>query len=295
MGSSLCKTCNPVFRGSSEAEDELFKFIQSYCPEVIRHFKLPSGLELDLFLPKINLAIEYNGLYWHSEKRGYPPLKHKQKTEEASSIGIKLIQIFEDEYIHKTELVKSRLLSALGINQRRIHARKTTLREVSTQEASQFLNENHMQGTTGATVKLGLLIGSDLISVMTFGKPRFTKGADWELIRFASARGVQVVGGASKLLSAFKSTHTGTLISYADRRWSDGKLYKALGFTHVGTSAPSYWYFKGDLRENRMSYQKAKLSEFPNYDKSKTEVEIMFDAGWNRIWDCGNLVYELRL
>lgn len=294
FGAGLCKTCNPVFRGISKAETDLFEFVNSLDGTAIRNSKLPSGLELDLFLPNKKLALEYDGLYWHSDKAGYSPTKHLDKTIECEKLGIRLIHIFEDEWIKKQEIVKSRLRSTLGASQR-LFARKLNLdSNVTSKEARAFLNRTHIQGDCSASKRIGLRDQSGvLMALMTFGKSRFDKSVDWELIRYSSELNVNVVGGASRLLKAFCNTYAGSIISYADRRWSQGNLYHALGFEFVRTTPPAYHYFKGDLRENRQTFQKHKLAKvFPEFfEANKTEYEIMSDAGWNRIWDCGNLTF----
>lgn len=294
FGDGLCKHCNPVFRGTSAAEDELANFVGTH-QDIIRHQKLGKH-ELDIFIPEKKIAIEYNGLYWHSEKAGYPNNRHLDKTNACADNGIRLIHVFEDEFIHKREIVQSRINAVLG-NTSKLHARKLTIdMNVPASEARVFLNSTHIQGFVGAKVRIGLRCGSELVSIMTFGKPRFNKSYDWELLRFSSKLGITVVGGASKLLHAFRRQFSGGIISYADRRWSNGNVYEKLGFSFMGKSAPSYYYFKGDLRYNRQTFQKSKLKAALGeaYEADKTEAEMMFSSGWNRIWDCGNLIYTLK-
>ena len=129
---------------------------------------------------------------------------------------------------------------------------------------------------------------------MTFGKCRFDKKHEWEMLRFCSKLGYHVVGGAGKLLKHFEKTYQPkSLVSYADRRWSQGKLYKALGFKLNHASGPNYWYFKNLKLESRIKYQKYKLKDILEvFDESKTEVENMIANGYHMIYDCGNLVFE---
>ena len=131
---------------------------------------------------------------------------------------------------------------------------------------------------------------------MTFGKPRFNKNHDWELIRFASKLGIHVVGGASKLLAHFRKSHSGSVVSYADRRYSDGNLYEKLGFKKAGVSKPNYWYVKKNSRLSRYACQKHKLQAVlgDGFDPNLSEEENMYMNGWTRYHDCGNLVYVLE-
>lgn len=290
--SGLCKTCNPIFRGVSKAETEVFDVVSNIAQtDVIRHFKIGS-LEYDLLVPDRKLLIEYDGLYWHSEKAGYERDKHLLKTQLAEEHGYRLIHLFEDEWVRKRSIVESRLRALCGMS-RRVFARKTEIVELSSSEARSFFEANHIQGYSTSSVRLGLKLNGELLAAMTFARPRYNRAYDWELIRFANVAGTSVVGGAGKLLAEFRRLDFGSIVSYADRRWSDGGLYRALGFNQVGISPPSYWYFKGDLRHNRQTFQKAKLKDLPSYSADKTEVEIMFQEGWNRIWDCGNLIFAL--
>ena len=129
---------------------------------------------------------------------------------------------------------------------------------------------------------------------MTFGKCRFNKKYEWELLRFCNKLGYHIPGGASKLLTYFERTYKPkSLISYADRRWSQGKLYRALGFNLDHVSEPNYWYFNNIFSlESRIKYQKHKLKDIlEKFDPNLTEVENMIMNGYHRIFDCGNLVF----
>lgn len=154
---------------------------------------------------------------------------------------------------------------------------------------------NHLQGACPATVCVGLYHMGDLVMVATFGKPRFNKDYQWELLRLCSVLNTTVVGGASKLLKHFMRDHTGSILSYANRRWSDGKVYEQLGFTLVRETEPSYVWFDGVRVWSRYQCQKSKLHKLlgDKYDPAKSERENMIACGYTRVWDCGNLVYGL--
>lgn len=294
FGDGLCKKCNPVFRGTSSAEQDLMDEVKRFCPDAVAHQRV-NGFEVDIFVPSKNLALEYDGLYWHSEKAGYSKDKHIIKTKACEVVGLQLIHVFEDEFIQHRDITLSRIRALVG-QSTRLHARKLTIDlEVSVSEARAFLERTHLQGYVGSVKRIGLRAGEELVSIMTFGRPRYNKKYSWELLRFSSKLDHTVVGGASRMLAAFRRLHDGSILSYADRRWSIGGVYKELGFAFVGTTEPSYHYFKGDLRKNRQTFQKAKLQKIlPEFfDSAKTEVEIMLEAGWNRIWDCGNLIFEI--
>lgn len=252
------------------------------------------GKEIDILIDG-RVGIEVNGRYWHTEDKGKHKTYHVDKLELAKEKGVLLLQFNDDEVERKRELVTSMINSKLGKYDRRVYARKCKLVVLTGNETSQFLQDNHLQGDCVSSVKLGLCREDELVAVMTFGKPRFTKQFDWELLRFASKRGVQVVGGAGKLLAEFRRLHSGTIVSYANKRWSDGAMYSALGFTLIKDSEPSYIWFNGDTAFSRYACQKHKLPKLlgDRFDPNLTERENMERAGFSRMWDCGNLIYSL--
>ena len=295
----LCRHCEV---NHSRAETDLMEYIRSiYDGEIV--FKTGSRkiippYEIDVYLPERKLAIEYDGIFWHCESNGKPRSYHLKKTEMCESMGIQLIHVFENEWIEKGDIVRSRLRDLLGIYDRTIYARKCGIGEVDPGTARVFLEENHIQGGCNSSVRLGLFLDGELISLMTFSKPRFRKnGPEWELVRFCNKLGCHVPGGASKLLKHFERTmRPKGIISYADRRWSTGKMYRTLGFNLISKSKPNYWYFVLSSQSfdliNRVSCQKHRLKGFlKKFDPDLSESENMRNNGYDRIFDCGNLVF----
>ena len=307
-----CKKCHRIFEtwhhdgshsrcpycyknGKSFSEVEIQEFLKSLCENYIIHEHIKIfPLELDIYIPSKKLAIEFDGLYWHSDDKLDDPQYHLNKTERCEEKGIQLIHIFENEWLYKQDIVKSRLKNLLGIYDAIVFARKCEVREVTSKESKIFQEANHIQGAVNAKVHLGLYYGNELISLMTFGKCRFNKNYEWELLRFCNKLGYHVPGAAGKLLKHFEKTYNPmSLISYADRRWSIGKLYEALGFTLDHASAPNYWYWNrsGNFL-SRLKCQKHKLQNIlDKFDPLKTELENMLENKYHRIFDCGNLVY----
>lgn len=160
------------------------------------------------------------------------------------------MHIFENEWVSKSRIVKSRIQSMLGSFEHTTYARQCHVEHVDDTAARSFLDENHLQGHVNAKVKLGLYSGDELVSLMTFGKPRFSSKYEWEMLRFCNKLGYHVPGGASRLLKHFEDyAHPKSLVSYADRRWSRGQLYNALGFKFMHASSPNYWYWKQSTSE----------------------------------------------
>ena len=174
--------------------------------------------ELDIFSPKYNIAIEYDGLYWHNEKN-VDMNYHLMKTELCENKGIQLIHIFEDEWTDKQDIVKSRLKSIFGVIDNRIYARKCEIKEVSHNESKLFLEKNHIQGNVNSKYRYGLYYNNELVSLMTFGNMRKslgskTKNECYELLRFCNKLNTSVIGGASKLFKHFiKINYSTTTIS----------------------------------------------------------------------------------
>lgn len=304
-GKILCPSCgraeNRVIVKTSIGEDEVSAFVESLGFEVERN-KRPSwanGLEIDIQIKGTNIAIEYNGEYWHSEESGKGRNYHSVKNKCAEKEGINLLQIFETEWKFKKDIMKSIISSKLN-RTKRIYARKTLFKKISPFEASSFFNRTHRQGGNGSTImSYGLFVSDKIVAAISFKKPRFGSGHDIELYRYSSELETTVVGGLSKLLKNFlKTTKYKSIVSYADLRFTlpIASAYSKVGFSLIRESSPGYYYFKqGGTLENRMSYQKKKLEKkLKTFDEKKTEYENMRDNGYHRIWDCGTAVFELK-
>ncbi len=263
-------------------------------------------VEFDITLPHYKTHIEYNGMMFHSHgKSNYTmfnnpiddPKYHLSKTVISEELGYQLFHIFESEWLDpiKKGIWESVLLNKMGISEK-IYARKCEVKEVSPKEASSFLNLNHLQGSSVASIRVGLFYNKELVSLMTFGKARFNKHHEYELIRFCSKLNFTVVGGASRLLKYFEKMYEPkSLMSYANRRWSQGNLYEKIGFEFTHTTSPNYFYFKPDslVLGSRNKYQKHKLKDIlDNFDPELTETENMYNNGFRKIFDSGSKVYK---
>lgn len=290
-----CPICEPYI-SKSKAEYEIKDIIESFNVDVTHSYKLKSKLEIDLFIPVYHFGIEYNGIYWHSELQGKNKNYHLNKTKAAANENINLIHIFENEWRDdiKQEIWKSIIKSKLGQNNR-LYARKCLLGIVSNRVAKEFLTDNHLQGHCNSYINIGLYANDGLVALLTLSKARFNKKYDWEITRYCNKKGVNVIGGFSKLLKYFRDNHSGSIITYADKRYSTGDMYKKCGFTELKDSSPNYFYWKSNhILHSRHKFQKHKLKlQLEVFDKNLTEWENMKLNGWDRIWDCGNKVFEL--
>ena len=296
-----CYVCNPILNdGISTDETAIFKYIQSIYADkdiIQSDTSLIKPKELDIVIPSKKIAIEFNGCFWHSERFNKDINYHLNKTNLCNNIGYRLIHIFEDEWESKQQIVKNKLKSLLGKVHKKIYARKCEVKEITCHIKDIFLEKYHIQGTDKSSIKLGLFYKNRLVAVMTFGKRRFDDKEGFELIRYTTIFNFSILGGAGKLLAYFRKLYPGeTIISYADKRWSTGNLYKQLGFTLIRESIPNYWYLKEhhSVRLSRQQFQKHKLKKLLHiFDENASEVENMHNNGYFRIWDCGNYVFEL--
>lgn len=290
------KYSSAVHSGSSNEEHEIYEFLLSYltpeeimknCRTALEHPVTGNCMELDIYIPSRKLAIEANGIYYHSTDRlssGY----HLMKTKACEEKGIRLIHIFEDDWVLKQNVCKSIILSALGIYNTRIFARNCEIKRISSEEYKNFLDLNHIQGKINSSIRLGLFYNDELVQVAGWGKSRFKSG-EFELHRMCTKLNTQVIGGFSKLI---KHSQLNEFISYVDRSLFDGNGYVKAGFKLLDETPVSYFYWKSfGTRVSRVSAQKHKL---PNLLKDKfnptlTETENMLAAGYHKVEDCGTL------
>jgi len=287
----------------NQPESAIQDFLLRYDIKFIKNDRaVLKPLELDIYIPENKLAIEFDGLYWHSYCRDVKNKnKHLYKTEECLKQNIKLIHIFEDEWINKQRIVQNRIKHALNLSKYRIGAREVEIREIDSKLKDKFLEKYHIQGKDKSSIRLGAFYKNRLVGVMTFGKLRKALGntdktGSFELYRFCTMGSLFSFPGLfSRMLANFKVNHfCKEIITYADRRWSNGEVYKKNGFVLDHISPPNYWYFKNSLdRMHRFNFRKDVLKDkLEKYDESKSEWTNMNENGWNKIYDCGNLVFK---
>lgn len=285
----ICTVCYPIGEKCSIKESELYNFIRYfYKGEIIKSYR--DGLEIDIYLPEMKIGFEFNGLYWHSDKykeKNY----HQKKTAYFLQRGIRIIHIWEDDWVFKNKIIKSQIINWLSLSSCKIFARKCCIQEICVKESREFLNNNHIQGYVNSVVRIGLYIDGELVSIMTFDHLEGRKKMDetsWNLSRFCNKLNTNVIGGASKLLTYFINKNSPSrIISYADRDWSQGLLYYKLGFENIKESKVDYKYIVDGKRVHKSRYTKNKLLT------SLSETKEMSNKGILRIWDCGKIKFEL--
>ena len=284
---------------SSQQKREIREYVNALGFECFSDRRILKGKELDVFIPSKNIAIEYNGNMWHSEKYGKGKNYHLDKLEVCNSQGVKLIQIFEDECAEHKDIVFSKIKHILGCDSgEKIQGRKCVVEKISVRTAEEFLNANHIQGFANATVFLGAKIKSDnrLIAVMSFLNEGY---GNWNLTRFASLNGMRCQGIGGKLFTYFVKKYNPLVVkSFADRRWTldkDNNIYTKLGFRLEETLRPEYRYYNPKVdrfkRFHKFAFRKERLNKKYGLPLTMTELEMATKLGYTRIWDCGLFKY----
>ena len=283
-----------------KSEDEIISLF-SEIEHQQHNREILNGMEIDIFIPPLKLGIEYNGLRWHSEEFGKDHRYHLDKLNKCNEQGIKLIQIFEDEWVNHREICESKLKQICGLNRNpKIFGRKCEIREITNKDiVYEFLDKNHIQGRTGFTIALGAYYQNNLVGVMTFKKE---KEGYWDLNRFATDINHQCVGIGGKLFKYFTRNYPFIEIkSFADRRWTtdpDNNLYTKLGFEFDSYVPPSYWYYNPKInpyiRFHKFGFRKQHLHKQYGLPLTMTEREMTTALGYTRIWDCGLIKYVYK-
>lgn len=283
----LCVKCNPMYKQSSKAETDIHDYIKSiYTGTVIRNHRI-GNTEIDIFIPELNLGIEYNGVYFHSSTFKHKNF-HKDKTTTCLNAGIRLMHIWEDEWINQKQLILGLINGTLGLYDK-IYARKCEIKEISNTEAKDFLNNSHLQGYVGFKYGLGLYYNNELIQIMTFTN----RNGEYEISRLCTKLGMVVVGGTKKLYKHFLDMKKPkTVISYSSLDKFTGEIYGRLGLEFISRTEPSYFYVSKSMqRFSRNKFQKHKLVDM-GMDSNKSESEIMTELGYFKIYNSGNLKFR---
>lgn len=270
----------------SVGERQIGQFLTDCDVEFISNDKsIISPYELDIYIPSHKIAIEYCGLYWHSDAHErITPSYHANKLKLCKQQGIRLLTIFEDEWEQNQEIVKRKLQSILNKNkQQSVYARNCIVIKIDKHTKQQFLNANHIQGDGPGSITYGLLHKDQLVAVMTF-----IKQIDYYVLnRYATS--THVPGGFSKLLKFFKQNNDwSSIISFADLRWSEGNMYLKNGFTLDKIIPPDYYWIVNNQRQHKFNWRHSgKLKHLPNYDPSLSETINMHTHGFYKIYNCG--------
>lgn len=290
----ICTNCNPIASSTSGNEMVIKYFIESIygADMLLNNRKIINPFELDIYIPELKIAFEFNGLYWHSEdKRG--KYYHFEKFKRCEEIGIRLVNIWEDDWIYKNEIIKSIIRNKLKVTGSKIYARSCEICEINNDESNTFLSDNHILDNCKSSLRISLKYKSEIVSLMCFTK---RSGNKWELTRFCNKIDNNITGGASKIFKFFLYKYNpNEVISFSDNSMFDGALYKNLGFEFSNSCNVNYKWVINKKRVHKYNFRKKNLIKL-GYDKNMSEGEIMYDIGSYKIWDCGlkKWVYKFK-
>lgn len=297
-GMSICINCEPLHSRSS-AELAIYSWLSSiYDGEIIENDKsVLSGKELDIYIPDKKVAIEFNGTYWHSTKvKEDARNRHQYKSIQCKEKSIRLIHVWESDWIHKQGIIKSIIKNAVVGANRVIYGRKCEIKEVDTDISYEFMEDNHIQGGVYNRVRIGLYYNNELVSMMTFN-PIDKRDNKWEIGRLATKLDTIVIGGANKMYRYFlKSYKPSYVLTFAFFDYFTGKVYENMGFDIVGLNKPGYFYVdRNQLKYNRRSFTRKRMIKkglLRGKNDPRSEAKAMDDAGYYRIFDAGVIKYE---
>ena len=285
LAGSGCPKC-AAYQHVSKPELEIQQLLHDLNIEYVTNNRtLISPKEIDILIPSHKIAIEYCGLYWHSETRGKNKLYHKNKLEMCTKKGYRLFTIFEDEWIYRKKQVIKKLKTSLQCNNdTRIYARKCNIVLLDTKSKKEFFNNNHIQGDGISSINIGLEYNNEVVAAV--GLACHNDGI-YYLNRYATS--TSVIGGFSKILKYFQRNYVWKkIISFADLRWSIGNLYKKTGWTLDCVIPPDYSYVRGNNRYHKFNYRRKYLPKLlKHFDRDLSEKENCDINGILRIWDCG--------
>lgn len=296
----LGHNCPQCSSNVSKAEKELADHLATLLPDVQTSVRnVIDNFELDMYIPSKKIAVEYNGVHWHSDaNKKMTPKYHHDKWLACKDKGIQLIQIWEDDWNRNPEQIKRMLAHKLGIsNERKVFARKTTVVELDKAQTELFLNENHVQEYASGSYYLGLKDKSndEIVSILVLKKEAGTEGKTLNIIRYATS--ANVVGGFTKLLKhAEKQYQPESFITFSDHCVSDGGLYENNGFIADKELPPDYMYVVGNVRKHKFGYRLKRFRDDPtlHWEEGLTERELAELNGLKRIWDAGKTRWVLQ-
>lgn len=255
------KKKNGTFR-LSHLEIEVKNFVESlgFHTEKFIIGKDSTRFEIDVYIPELQKGIEFNGCWFHSQNinrfktmNSHDTAYHFNKYLTAKEKGIDLIQIWEDQWLLKREIIEDILKARLGVisKDHNVYARNCRIEEIDNKIYKQFCEKNHIQGYRSAEVKLGLYYGKILVQIASFDKckdyGKRKSQAEWEWIRGCPASNNSVIGGTSKLFSYFvRCYNPESVLCYADCNLFDGKGYEKCGFEFTGYTGPDKFYIENN-------------------------------------------------
>ena len=287
----ICTICNPIDKKISNKEEQLIEHIKSiYNGDIILNDRIVIGKELDIYLPELKLAFEFNGIYWHNENKRDKNY-HLNKTEECEKFGICLIHIYEDDWLFKTDIIKSMILNIFEKNVKNLI--NCEIKQIYDNGlVKEFLEKNHIDGYMGAKIKIGLFEKEELISIMCIGQERKHNSKEnyYKIYRFCNKiNKIGITDGFIRIFDYFlKKYDPREVIFLLNRSWPIGDFLKEFEMSEI--IKPDYSYVIDYCRCDKSNFKKSNLIK-NGFDPNKTEHEIMLERKIYRIYDSGHLKF----
>lgn len=293
-----CCYCHPIQEFRSDGEKELFSYVTTiYTGTIIENdTTILNGYELDIYIPDKKVAIEFNGLYWHSEEQGKDRNYHLWKTKKCFEKGIHLIHVFEDEWQYNKKYVCNKIQQLLCENNLSIETYQ--IKKLSTQEGNEFLSKYTLSKNTYSLIYYGFFVNTQLIAVISFNHTKYNKKFQWQLSKYAIIAGYSSELVFKLLFNTFLCDENPlSIIAYINNRYDDGCELKVCDFKKVNDTKPNYFLFKGTKKLSRYDCNQKKLIKQllgNKYDSNFNGEDNLSLNGWMKIYDCGSSVFIWR-
>lgn len=275
----------------SKPNDMFAKLLEKNKIQYVREFPIGKFLydfKIGNLLIEINPSITHNINFNPFNNKPIDENYHFNKSLTAKNNGYKCIHVWDwddiDKVIHLLQKRKT------------IRANKCNIQEISQKDANQFLENNHLQGKCrGNKVSIGLFFEEELIGVMTYGKPRYNKNYEWELLRLCFKNELNVTGGTQKMFKYFIENYKPiSILSYCDTSKFSGDIYEKLGFQFIQSKPSRHWFHlktKQHITDNMLRLKGFDNIFETNFGKGTSNDELMRQHNFIEIYDSGQTTY----
>ena len=292
----ICHKCMKK-SGTSQMEKEILEYVNFiYGGKVITNTrKVLGNMELDIYMPDRGVAIEFDGLYWHAEEKhleGY----HVAKTNRCMELGIRLLHVFEDEWLSRRGAIESVIADAIGIKGVEMDANECEIRKISCTVASEFYIENSpLYGGRKTRMNYGMFHGNELVYAMSFSTSKFNSSFKYQLVSLASKKSCHIQGAERKIIDEFKKEHQSkSIVFYSDRRYLSREQLYFIGMKYLKSTHVNYYWTHSQKRFSRNQVVHHVIDIVgEGYNPNLSVEENMVFAGWKKIFDCGFDVFEM--
>lgn len=286
--SPICFSCKPR---ESKGQLEILEFITSLGIDAVSNDRsIIAPMEIDVLVPSSRLAIEYDGLYWHSVAVMSDRRRADKKRIAVESSGHRFLGIYEDEWRDKRSIVEGMIRHRLGMSSEVFNARDLKIEQLNAHQSRDFFESSHLEGNARSSTVFGLLDGAKVVAAMSLRRPfHASRTTHMEVARSACLPGVSVRGWIGRLTSRClqhaKDAGFRGLMTYVDSRVGSGVGYEnGIWRPSTSSSSPRFWWTDFHNRFNRFKYRADSAAGL-------TQTDVATAAGVVEIWGCGNRAY----